>query len=131
LSGLSAQPDFSLNDFGGLIVIAATPDAARSWIEQAHPFAAAVPMIAAVSAGVEPMLLPYAEGSAPSLQGIVSGVPGATQYEAQAGFSHDTTAQSWTVLGGGLLLGALPLLILGNIVASIVSVVRRRQQRRR
>lgn len=132
LSGLSAQSGFTLNNFGGLIVLAATPDSARTWIEQAHPQALAAPMIAVVSAGVEPLLLPYAEGDDPVLKGLISGLPGAAQYEAQAGagFSHDSTAQSWTTLGGGLILGALPLLILGNIIASIVSLMRRRQQRR-
>lgn len=133
LSRLSAEPGFTLNNFGGLIVLAATPDSARAWIEQAHPQAPEVAMVMAVSAGVEPLIRPYFEADVPVLKGIVSGLPGAAQYEAQAGagFSHDTTAQSWTVIGGGLVFGALPLLIVGNIIASIVNLARRRPSRRR
>lgn len=129
LAGLG--PNVTLNNFGGLILLAATPDAARAWIEQAHPQAEAVPMVAAVSAGVEPLLLPYTEGHERALAGLIAGVPGASQYEAQAGLKQETTAQSWTVIGGGLILGALPLLVVGNAIASIVGVMRRRQQRRK
>ncbi len=139
LTGLNAIENFSLKNFGGLIILAATPDSARAWIEQAHPQAPDVAMVMAVSAGVEPLILPYAEGDQPTVTGIVSGVPGGTQYEAFATFNDDatdavtahTTMWNWNALGGGLILGALPLLVLGNFVASIVSALRRRRPRRR
>jgi hypothetical protein len=130
LSSLSALGNFTLKDFGGLIVVAATPDSARTWIEQAHPQAPDVSMVIAVSAGVEPLVLPYFEGATPVLSGLVSGAPGAAQYAAQASFADDSTAWNWDALGGGLVLGALPLLMLGNVIAGVVSAVRRRQKRR-
>jgi len=121
----------SFSDFGLVLIIAATPDSARTWIEQVHSYSAStqlpMPMIAAVSAGAEPMVLPYYEGNPQTrqIQGLVSGVLAAAQYERQAGASGAAN-QLWGALGGGLLTAAL-LLIVGNLMYGIIGFIRRRR----
>ncbi len=119
----------SLADFGTIIVIAASPDGARAWIEQAQPHAPNAKFLAVVSAGAEPLVRPYAAGAAPQLSGLVSGLVGAAQYEAQAGTGRDASEEgrwNWDALGGGLLAAAA-LLMVGNSIFGAVGFVRRRQ----
>jgi len=115
----------SVSDFGLILIIAATPDSARAWIEQMHQSASSVQMVAAVSAGAEPLVRPYYEADPPQLQGLVSGVLAAAQYERQAGVPG-AASERWGALGGGLLAVAL-LLIVGNLIHGLIGFLRRRR----
>jgi len=122
----------SLGDELSLIVlISATPEATRAWIEQTRALTAKVPMIAVVSAGAEPLVRPYYEGSyhegeQPALNGLVTGVVGAAQYEQQAGVPGSASGL-WDALGGGLVM-LLVLFVAGNLIFGVVGFMRRRKR---
>jgi len=116
----------ALGDFGVIVLVTATPDAARAWVEQTQAFAANVPMLAAVSAGADPLVRPYYETSPQQIRGLVSGLIGAAQYEQRAGLSGPASAR-WDALGGGLLTASL-LLIAGNLFSGLMGFRRSRKR---
>jgi hypothetical protein len=118
------SPVGGLNDFGLIVLITATPDSARAWVEQTQNYAANVPMVAAVSAGADPLVRPYYEADPPQIRGLVSGILQTTQYERQAGVSGAASAR-WERLGIGLLTAAA-LLAVGNLIYGVMGVLSRR-----
>ena len=115
----------SLGDFGAVVLVTASPDSARAWIEQTQAFAAQIPMFAALSAGADPLVRPYYEGDSPRLRGLVSGLFAADQYQRQAGQPEDSTL-AWRrdMLGSGLFAAAI-LLAGGNLVYALMGALRR------
>lgn len=70
-------------DVDAIVLLAGTPESVRVWVEQAgNP--TGIPMVAAVSAGAEPMALPYYRQGR-QLEGIVSGLSGATRLALATG----------------------------------------------
>jgi hypothetical protein len=112
-----------LDEFGLIVVIADAPDAPRAWIEQASAFAGDVPMVAVVSAGLEPLVRPYREGPQPQLAGMVAGLADAAQYEQQASLPGAATVRRGA-LGGGLLTAAL-ILAIGNLLYALARRAKR------
>jgi hypothetical protein len=112
-----------LGDFGLIVLVTATPDSARAWVEQTRNFAADVKMIAAVSAGADPLVRPYYEASPPQIAGMISGLRGAAQYEQQAGLPG-AASNRWDVLGSGLM-GAAAIIVVGNLVNAALGLLRR------
>jgi hypothetical protein len=115
-----------LADFGLLVLVAGTPEAARDWIEQTQARAPELPVIAVVSAAAEPLVRPYRDMAAPRLAGVVSGLVGAAQYEQQTAWAGDATGRL-SGLGGGLLAAAA-LLAIGNLVHGLIGAGLRRRQ---
>jgi hypothetical protein len=115
-----------LDDFGLVVLVTATPDDTRAWIEQSQAYAAGIPRLAVVSAGAEPMVRPYIEGEAPQLDGLVAGLVGAAQYEQQAGLPG-VASRHWGALGGGLWAAVL-LIAGGNAVYATLALLRRRKR---
>jgi hypothetical protein len=115
----------SLGDFGAVVLVTASPDSARAWIEQTQAFAAQIPMLAALSAGADPLVRPYYEGDSPRLRGLVSGLFAADQYQRQAGQPEDSTL-AWRrdMLGSGLFAAAI-LLAGGNLGYALMGALRR------
>ncbi len=113
------------DDFGVVVVAASSAQALRGWIEQTQFVAPAVPLVAVVSAGAEPMTRPYLQGADPQLAGMVSGLAGAAQYETQASLPGGATAL-WPALGGGLW-AAVVLIAAGNLVFGVLALIRRRR----
>ena len=134
----------SLADFGLIAVLSNSPEAVRAWIEQAaiarggiagpaHP-----PMIALVSASAEPLVHPYflAEGANSSLQGLVSGPFGATDYALLAGATGgaevdgwpDVAAWRWDAQALGQL-AAVVIIAVGALIFGSFSLLRRREER--
>ena len=118
-----------LSDFGLLVLITATPDETRAWIEQSQNYAAGIPRLAVVSAGAEPMVAPYSEGEAQQLDGLVAELVGAAQYEQQAGLPG-LASRHWGALGGGLW-AAVMLIVGGNAVYAVLAVIQSQLRRRR
>ena len=117
----------SLDDFGLIVLISATPDSFRAWIEQTRSFAAETPVVAVVSAGADPLVRPYYEASPPQINGLVSGIVGAAQYEQQAGLPQDNPASArWDAIGGGML-AAIVLILAGNLLGGLRSLLRGRK----
>ena len=73
----------SLADADLILIVTAARDDLAAWIEQVGrlPDMEKVGMAAGVSAGLEPWVRPYYQSDAPQLSGLVSGIPGASQYE--------------------------------------------------
>jgi hypothetical protein len=65
-----------------VIALSATADDVRWWVEQLAIISPATKFIAGVSAGAEPLALPYAQSK--QIAGLVSGAVGALQYAHQA-----------------------------------------------
>jgi len=117
----------SLDDFGLIVLVSATPDSFRAWIEQTRSFAAETPVVAVVSAGADPLVRPYYEASPPQIDGLVSGIVGAAQYEQQAGLPQGNPASArWDAIGGGML-AAVVLLLAGNLLSGLMSLLRGRK----
>jgi hypothetical protein len=118
----------SLNDFGALVLVTASPDSARAWLEQTQASAVQPPLLAAVSAGADPLVRPYYETDPPRLRGLVSGLFAADQYQRQAGQPEASTlAWQRDMLGSGVFAAAI-LLAGGNLVYAILGMVRRQRR---
>jgi hypothetical protein len=69
-----------------VVVLTAHPGPLRWWIEQAYAQGAgAIPIVAGVSAALEPAASPYLDVSAGQLAGAVRGLSGAAVYEGMRG----------------------------------------------
>jgi hypothetical protein len=110
-----------------IIVLAAQPGSLRWWIEQtqAHYGDAAPPIAAGVSAALEIAASPYLDANAGQLEGIVSGLGGATAYETQRGTVGQTTRQLDALIVGHLVI---VVSMLAGAVFYAVSGPRRREE---
>jgi hypothetical protein len=61
-----------------IIEVAASPETVRWWAEQLKANRSTVPLVAGVSAGAEPLAVPYLQSG--QVKGLVSGFPGAVAY---------------------------------------------------
>jgi hypothetical protein len=119
-------PVSKLSDFGLIVLITATPDSARAWVEQTRSYAQGVKMLAVVSAGADPLVRPYYEADPPQFAGMVSGLRGAAQYETQAGLPG-AASEHWDMFGSGLLAAAV-ILAVGNVANAAIGLLRRRKK---
>jgi len=92
-AGLARLDDLSL-----IIVLSASPQTVRWWVEQIGT-QVDVPIVAGVSAAAEPYSQPYRQATPPQLAGLVAGLAGAAQYGRLAGaettLALDLEALSW------------------------------------
>ncbi len=98
-----------LEDYSTILVISATPDTVRAWVEQTQT-QSQTQLVAAVSAGAEPLVRPYYESG--QLKGLVSGLRGAAQYEKQSGVGGQASGALWDAFSWGLTTTLL-LLVAG------------------
>jgi hypothetical protein len=95
-----------LDDFGLVLIIASDAETGRAWIEQAGA-AADGGFFMVTSAQAAPLLFPYLHSHPLTLNGLVSGLAGASYYERLRGGSglaaHYWTAYSYSV-GAALFL---------------------------
>jgi hypothetical protein len=61
-----------------IIEVAASPETARWWAEQLQANRSEIPLVVGVSAGAEPLAMPYVQSG--QIKGLVSGFPGAVAY---------------------------------------------------
>jgi hypothetical protein len=120
--GLWTQPALasvnSLADFGALLIVSGSPEGARAWLEQtALFFPPERAIVIGASAGAGPLLRPYLVSHGGPVDGLVSGLSAAAQYEHQAGLTGDATAR-WS-LTGGVLLAAAAIILIGNLLAGL------------
>ena len=78
----------SLSDFSMILVLAASPQSVRDWVEQVHTADPNTPIVAMVSAASDALVFPYTEGSKPAIWGLVAGYAGAQAYRAAFLPSH-------------------------------------------
>jgi hypothetical protein len=111
-----------LSDFGMLVVITAGTDSARTWVEQAGPYLGDTPIALVLSAGVEPLLQPYAVGVEPQIDNILSGLPVAYVYEGYMGF-NGTARTNWDAFGS--MLTVVELILIGGAIYGLASYILR------
>ena len=98
-----------LSDFGMVAVITADSESARVWAEQARPNMGDTPLVVVLSAGAEPLVRPYFEGSDRTIGGILSGLPAAVAYELRNG-RPGLAQERWDAFGSVMLAAELVLL---------------------
>ena len=107
-------------------MLTAEPGELRGWIEQTQTSAnRRAPIVAGVSAALEPTASVYLDPSAGQLEGAAVGVRGAASYEARRG-SAGTATQQLDKLALGHL-AAILVMIVGAIVHALGGI-RRRQK---
>lgn len=111
----------SLSDFSMILVLAASPQSVRDWVEQVHTTAPNTPIVAMVSAASDALVFPYTEGSKPAIWGLVAGYAGAQAY--RAAFLPATLATSgvaamrWQSFAGGTL--AILITLVAGVIGSL------------
>lgn len=117
----------SLNGFGALMIITASPENARMWFEQTEAARSVagqrVPLIFVTSASAAPLVRPYFEADRQSHDedpqaGFISGPTAILEYEAQAGTAANLSFQYWDMVGIGALLAGV-MLVLGNLIYGV------------
>jgi hypothetical protein len=98
-----------------ILVLAAQPAQLRWWIEQASLLSQVPPMVAGVSAALEPVVGPYLHENGGQLEGALIGLREAASYEARRGAVGSATKQLDALAAGQL---AVALLILAGAVLS-------------
>jgi len=101
-----------LDDLGLIVVLAGDSESVRWWVEQVGA-RTRTPLVAGVSAAIEPQLRPYRDSG--QLAGLISGLPGAARYAALTGAGAD-----WAGRLDALSLGLLVLIVvvvLGNLAS--------------
>jgi hypothetical protein len=107
------------NNINLIIVATASADTMRSWIEQVG--GQGRPMTAIVSASAAPLVSPYAFGNNPQLAAMLTGLPGAIEYNTITGrapVNAEYASMQWSAFGLSLYATAA---ILG--VGALISVV--------
>jgi hypothetical protein len=105
----------NIQSFELLVELAPDQDTLRWWIEQgAMP--SGVPLVAGVSASVEPLARAYYETEARQLVGMIGGVPGAAAYDALRGGSDSLNGTLGTRMDSQLAghLVFVVVLLIGN-----------------
>ena len=70
-----------------IIELAASPDTVRWWAEQLKANRSEIPLVVGVSAGAEPLTMPYVQSG--QVGGLVSGLPGAVAYLNATGMMNN------------------------------------------
>ncbi|HUV88225.1 MAG TPA: hypothetical protein VMY80_01110, partial [Anaerolineae bacterium] len=97
-----------------VLVLTAQPGPLRWWVEQTRAlYGDALPVVAGMSAALEPAASPYLESNARQLEGAISGLSGAAAYEAlrqsagQATQRLNALAAGHVAIVGLMILGAV------------------------
>jgi hypothetical protein len=118
----------SLRNVDLILVLTVERDDLRGWLEQVGRLPGVdAPIVAGTSASLESWALPYFTGRTRQLDGLVSGIPGAAQYDLRMTQPYPgealEMANSQTV---GLVVLTLVVTV-GSIWSGLVGLARRRQ----
>ena len=123
VAGLKRAPTGGLGHAWSLMVLlSGSQEGLRAWIEQVGVLSG-VKLIAGVSGGVEPYAQTYVASG--QLAGLLSGVPGAAEYEAQAELPGMAVRGLDSQAAVHLLL--VVLIVLGNLVFGVRRLFGRRR----
>ena len=107
-------------------MLAAEPGQLRGWIEQTQTTGnGQVPIVAGVSAALEPTASVYLDPNAGQLEGALVGLRGAASYETLLGSAGPATQQLNALTLGHL--AAIALMIIGAIVHALGGTRRRKK----
>jgi hypothetical protein len=106
-----------LSDVSWVVILTANQNHVQWWVEQMTllDLDESISLIAGVSAAVEPLVRPYYESDPKQIDGLISGVAGAADYEMALGQDEGPATQ---ILGGQFVgqLVVLALILLGMVV---------------
>jgi hypothetical protein len=101
-----------LSDFAAVIVLTDNADSGRVWIEQVGSTIGNTPILMAISAQVEPLILPYYDSG--QIKGLVTGLAGGEAYgqtfvrpDAQTGLAQ----RYWNSFSVGTLVAEILVLV--------------------
>ena len=119
LTGAETRPEL-------ILVLTAQPGPLRWWVEQTRAlYGHTLPVVAGVSAALEPAASPYLDASARQVEGAVSGLTGAAAYETLLGPAGQATQRLNALTAGhGAIVG---LMILGALFHTFGSPRRRKR----
>jgi hypothetical protein len=104
-----------LSDFALIVELAASQDTLRWWVEQVGSQYPDLPMVAGISASLDPYVRPYYETPGRrQLKGLLVGLPGAAQYEGltqQVGGALDSLESQ-----GLAHLTIVAVIVVGNVI---------------
>jgi hypothetical protein len=102
-----------IGDVHLIVLVASRPEFVRWWVEQVGSAKPDIPIVAAVSASVEPSVRPYLEAG--QLRGLIAGLIGAADYDLQSGRppAGEAAIDALTLGAAAVVL----LIALGAIVA--------------
>jgi len=112
-----------------IIELAASPETVRWWVEQLKANQSDIPLVVGVSAGAEPLTMPYLQSG--QVKGLVSGFPGAVAYLNATGtmntYSQDQINNYQVPLEGLTLANyvMVALIVVGLIAALLRGAGRR------
>ena len=99
---------------GLVLVLAARPAALRWWVEQTHTlYGDMLPIVAGVSAAIEPAASPYLDASAGQLEGAINGLSGAAAYETLRGLGGRATQRINALAAGHVAI--VGLMVIGAV----------------
>ena len=105
-----------ITDYEMVVLLVDDPDTARTWIEQLSPRINETDVLTSfvliTSAQLEPIVLPYYDGSPPQVNGLVAGLRGGAVY-AQINGSGDLARKYWDAFGMGTFVAAMLILVGG------------------
>jgi hypothetical protein len=97
-----------------ILVLTAQPGPLRWWVEQTRAlYGDALPVMAGMSAALEPFASPYLDASAGQLEGAINGLSGAAAYEIRRGSAGQATQQINALAAGQIAI--VGLMILGVV----------------
>ena len=115
----------NLADFAMVIVLTDNPNTARGWVEQVHPNMGNVPLIAVVSAQVEPMVRPYRDTQEAQIAGLISGIPGGASYEV---VSRANLARKYWDAFNIVLIVSVGAILIGGGITLVSDLLSRRKE---
>jgi hypothetical protein len=116
----------SISDFALVILITDNPITTRAWVEQVNPHLEPAPLVALVSAQVEPLARPYyGQTDGGQIDGLVSGLTGGIAYEAMSG--GNLARQQWDAFNI-ILIVAVSAMLVGGIISLGSTLIARQKE---
>jgi hypothetical protein len=114
-----------VSDFALVVLITDNPNTAQVWVEQVNPKLGSVPLVAVVSAQVEPMVRPYFDNQQGQIDGLVSGLTGGAAYEVA---SRPNLARSYWDAFNIVLIVAVSSILIGGAINVISTLMAQRKE---
>jgi hypothetical protein len=106
----------SISDFALVLLISDNPNTTRAWVEQVNPHLEPAPMVAVVSAQIEPVARTYLG----QIDGLISGMVGGAAYEVMGG--ANLARERWDAFNI-LLIVAVSAILIGVSISVIPKII--------
>jgi hypothetical protein len=113
-----------ISDFSMVVLITDNPNTTRAWVEQVNPKLDTTPLVAIVSAQVEPLARPFFDSENGQIDGLISGLTGGAAYEV---VSRPNLARSYWDAFNILLIVAVSGILIGGVINVVSTLVAQRK----